>query len=401
MIFAILTLLAALALAAVAGWFSIIGVMTIYAGAPFHALVMGVTLEAGKLVTTSWLYRNWKTAGWGLKMPLIVFTVLLMLATSIGVYGFLSKSHLEQGAGTMNNSARVETIEQQIVREQSVITSAEKTMSQLDATLDSYLGKDRADRSVVISKRQEPQRKELRNTITETQKRIDVLNNEKFTLQSELRKLQLEVGPIRYIAELIYGAEGDADKKIEAAVRIFTLLIVSTLDPLAVVLLIAANHTLLRYKSPVEGAIISKEIVPDKIPEQPAAVPNKELASVEKPAEDNLVEVQEYSPPAADAIEPVTEHELSSTADIVETNAGELLKAPSMHSAIYSPRPSRVIDSKDTMTKPPWMHQNDVLGELIGNAPHLSPEQISKDEISNVVNKSPKVLNWLDEFKRS
>lgn len=249
MIFALLTLLTALALAGVSGWFSIIGVMAIYAGAPMHALIMGIVLEAGKLVTTSWLYRNWNYSGWTLKGPLIVFTLILMLATSIGVFGFLSKSHLEQGAKTIDNAPKIERIEQQIAREKATITDNEKVISQLDTTISSYLGKDRADRSVVIRRIQAPQRKQLRDDIDAANKRIDGFSEEKFKLQSELRELELEVGPIRYIAELIYGAENNSTKNIEGAVKIFTLLIVSTLDPLAVILLVAANHTLLRRQN--------------------------------------------------------------------------------------------------------------------------------------------------------
>ncbi len=250
MIFAILTLLAALAVASVAGWFSIIGVMAIYAGAPYHAaLVMGVVLELAKLVTTSWIYRNWEFANWKLKGPLIYFTAALMLATSIGVFGFLSKSHLEQGAKTVDNGPRVERIEQQITREKSTIADDEKVIAQLDATINSYLGKDRTDRSVSIRKSQAPQRKQLKDEIDAANKRIDGFSEEKFKLQSEIRALELEVGPIRYIAELMYGTEGNSTKNIEGAVKIFTLLIVSTLDPLAIILLVAANHTIMRRQN--------------------------------------------------------------------------------------------------------------------------------------------------------
>jgi len=126
-------------------------------------------------------------------------------------------------------------------------------ISQLDATINSYLGKDRTDKSLAVRKSQAPQRKQLRDDIDATQKRIDVLSEEKFQLESEIRKLQLDVGPIRYIAELIYGVENNSDKNIEAAVRIFTLIIVSTLDPLAVILLIAANHTLVRLQNEKKG----------------------------------------------------------------------------------------------------------------------------------------------------
>lgn len=210
---------------------------------------MGIVLEGAKLVTASWLYRNWTFSNYLLKIPLILFTVALMSATSIGVFGFLSKAHLQQGAGTIDNSAKVERLDQQIAREKSVIADNEKVIAQLDATINSYLGKDRADRSVTIRKSQAPQRKQLRDDIDDAQKKIDALSEEKFKLQSEVRKLQLDVGPIRYIAELFYGAEGNTERNVEAAVRIFTLLIVSILDPLAVVLLIAANHTILRFQN--------------------------------------------------------------------------------------------------------------------------------------------------------
>jgi hypothetical protein len=258
MIFALLTLLAALGLAGVAGWFSIIGIMSIYAGAAIHALIMGTVLEGGKLVTISWLYRNWDFANWKLKAPLVIFTLTLMLANGIGVFGFLSKAHLEQGVGTIDNGAKIERLDQQIAREKSTIDDDQKVITQLDNTINSYLGKDRADRSVFIRKSQAPQRKQLRDDIDASQKRIDDYSDQKLKLQSEVKKMQLDVGPIRYIAELIYGTNGDADKNIESAVRIFTLIIVSTLDPLAVILLIAANHTLLRRQREKEQEIKKK-----------------------------------------------------------------------------------------------------------------------------------------------
>ena len=252
MIFALLTLLAALALAAVAGWFSIVGFMAIYAGAPMYALIMGVVTECAKLVTTSWLYRNWPHTDWKLKGPLIYFTLALMTATSIGVFGFLSKAHLEQGAGTIDNSSRIEQLQYQVDREKATILDNEKVTKQLDDTVNSLLGKDRADRALSVRKSQANQRKQLRDDSAEAQKRIDALNADKFKLESEVRKQQLDVGPIRYIAELFYGATNDTNKNIETAVRIFTLLLVSTLDPLAVILLVAANHTLMRIKNEKE-----------------------------------------------------------------------------------------------------------------------------------------------------
>ena len=253
MFFAILTLFASLAVAAVAGWFSIVGVMAIYAGAPMHAaLIMGMVLEGAKLMTTSWLYRNWTHSTWLLKLPLIYFMIALMVATSIGVFGFLTKSHLEQGAATIDNSAKVERLDQQIEREKSVIADDEKMITQLDTAVNSYIGKDKTDKAVAIRKSQGPQRKQLRDDIDASQKRIDEFNDTKLKLQSEVRALQLEVGPIKYIAGLFYGDDTSDTKKIESAVKMFTLLIVSTLDPLAIILLIAANHTILRHKNEKE-----------------------------------------------------------------------------------------------------------------------------------------------------
>jgi hypothetical protein len=252
MIFALLTLVASLALAVVSGWFSIVGLMAILAGQPIAALVLGATLELGKLVTTSWLYRNWDTATWKLKGPLIYFTFALMLTTSMGVFGFLSKAHLEQGAPTMDNASKIERITQEIDREKSLIADNDKVIQQLDATVNSFLGKDRTDRALSVRRSQTQQRKQLKEDSENTQKHIETLNDEKFKLESDLRKLQLEVGPIRYIADLIYGSENSNDKTLESAVRIFTLIIVSTLDPLAITLLIAANSTILKLQNEKE-----------------------------------------------------------------------------------------------------------------------------------------------------
>lgn len=255
MIFPILTLLSAFSLAAVAAWFSIIGIMTIYASAPVYAITMGIVSECSKLVTASWLYRNWPHAGWTLKAPLLAFLAALMMITSIGVFGFLSKAHLDQTAGTLDTAPRVEQLTEQISKEQEIIADNNKVIAQLDQTVDALTQSQRIrgrDGSIAVRQAQSAQRQQLRDDSTQARQRIDQLNSEKFALESQIRKLELEVGPIRYIAELIYGVEDDATKNIAAAVQIFTLLITLTLDPLAVTLLIAANYTLLRIRNEKE-----------------------------------------------------------------------------------------------------------------------------------------------------
>lgn len=257
MIFPILTLLTSLILAGVAGWFSIAGLVTIFSGQPIPALILGTTLEIGKLVTASWLYRNWKEAPWSLKAPLLYFMTALMLTTSMGVFGFLSKAHLEQGAGTLDNSAKIAEIDRKIDREKTIIADNDKMIAQLDSSVNSFLAKEQTNRALAVKRSQSGQRNQLKADSDQAQKRIDQLSEEKFTLESDLRKLELEVGPLKYIATLIYGNVGADATMLESAVRIFTSLVVSTLDPLAITLLIAANFTLVRIRENTNNTALS------------------------------------------------------------------------------------------------------------------------------------------------
>ncbi len=286
---AFITLLTSFVLAGVGALFSIAGIMAIYAGAPFHAaIVMGVVLEIAKLVTISWVYRNWSYVTWRIRLPFLYFVFALMSITSIGTFGFLTKSHLDQGASTIDNSAKVERLDQQITREKSVITDNEKVISQLDGTINSFIGKDQANRAVTVRRSQATQRKQLRDDIDIAQKKIDTYSDEKLKLQSEVRALQLEVGPIKYLAEL-FSADGTSDtKKIETAIKLFTLLIVSTLDPLAVMLLIAANHTLLRLRREKET-----ETNPDS-PRSTDGQPSDELQRTESSKQNNDIGSELY-----------------------------------------------------------------------------------------------------------
>lgn len=275
MIFPVLTLVTSLLLAAVAGWFSITGMVTILAGQALAALVLGITLEAGKLVTISWLYRNWEYASWKLKIPLIYFTVALMSITSMGVYGYLAQAHIQQGASTVNNAARVEQLNAQIAREQSLIADNDRVIAQLDSSVNNLISRDRTDRALVIKRSQDSQRKQLKADSERIQGKINTLSDEKFQLESQLRSLELEVGPIRYIAELVYGAGSDS-RTLEAAVRMFAILIVTTLDPLAITLLIAANQSLMRLRE-------YSEITPIQPPSH-ISEPDRETTSEPDPA---------------------------------------------------------------------------------------------------------------------
>jgi hypothetical protein len=423
MFYPYLTLLTALALASVAGWFSIIGIMTIYAAGPVFALILGVATEIAKLVTASWLYREWEYTGWLLKIPLTYFVIALMGITSIGVFGFLSKLHLEQGSNTIDNAAKVERLDQQILREQTLIAANDKIITQLDATLDSLIRGNRADRSVVIRNRQAPQRNDIRTSSYESQKRINALSDEKFTYGSEIRKLELDVGPLRYIAQLIYGNTGDTRTNIESAVMIFTLIIVSSLDPLAVLLLIAANQTLLRRKNEKEKAYIHPR-PPTNSSEVPSADDsvNYESGKEDKEAEngstlpvgvrrsDFISEISEGIPTdlqVPDPIQVAPDLPLSSTPEVtlpyLNDNLVGKISDQVPESILETPDP---ISSNTTKVTFPYMNDDTVLREFMGAEPHFSPERLKEvqtlinEHVPQKNNKYPTALGWLTEFKR-
>jgi hypothetical protein len=387
MIFPILTLLSALGLAVVADWFSITGLVAILAGSPISAIVLGVTLALGKLVSTSWLYRNWNDAPWQIKAPLIYFTLALMLITSMGVFGFLSKSHLEQSAPTLDNSAKVERINQQLEHEKNLIADNDKVISQLDATVNSLIGKDKADRALAVRRSQDSQRKQLKKDSEEIQKTIEELSSEKFKLESEVRKLQIEVGPIRYIAQLIYGQEANDNSSLESAVRMFTLLIVSTLDPLAIILLIAANYSLKKLEDEKKVEIYPpnrEEQGPEIHKEEPihyrGAETSKEVNS-DIGNQDTVVayfnqpepETKEFSYDSVGEIcEPSTESSLPEeiSEELVEP---DITREPTVEVEIEQ-NIQEPVDIKDIPVKTliqakvatPWMAQTTTLRELLG-----------------------------------
>lgn len=245
-IIAILALLSSLALAGVAAWFSIIGLMTIFAGMPKYALAMASAIEVAKLVTAAWLKNNWDSTTRLLRTALTSFVLIAMFVTSVGIYGLLSKAHIEQGAPISDNSARVERIEQRIAREQKAIDDAEIVISQLDETVNTLIEYDKIsgpDGARSVRANQQPQRDQLAATIDSAEEAIDELLDEKFTLEQEVRAYEVEVGPIKYMAALFN--EDPTASDLEVAVRYLILLLIFIFDPFAVLLLVAANQSLI------------------------------------------------------------------------------------------------------------------------------------------------------------
>lgn len=261
----LLTLVMALAISGVAAWYSIAGLVAIFSGAATAIIIMGGVLEAGKLVTASWLYNNWKEVPFLLKSYLTTAVVVLMLITSMGIFGFLSKAHLEHSisvGGT--NELQITNLERQIARQQSIIADAETVLTQLDQQVAVLIEYDRIrgpTGSIAVRESQSEERGLLNKTIDAAYIRIDGLQKDLTPLQQEKLAIEVEVGPLKYIAELIYGDQ--ARDFFDEAVRWVIMLIVFVFDPLAVLLLIAANMTLTKPKSPkplreVEAVVVNE-----------------------------------------------------------------------------------------------------------------------------------------------
>jgi len=245
MFMAILTLLVALAISGVAAWYSIVGLMAIFAAAALPIAIMGGVLEVGKLLTASWLYQNWNRAPVLLKSYLSIAVVVLMFITSMGIFGFLSKAHIDQTISTGDNSLLISQIDNKIAREQNRVEDAEKVIAQLDQAVQVLMDFDRIrgkDGAIAVRESQKEERRNLNDIIDSASSTIARLQSEKLTLDSEQLKLEAEVGPIKYIAGLFY--EETNKNILEEAVRYVILVIIFVFDPLAVLLVIAANMSI-------------------------------------------------------------------------------------------------------------------------------------------------------------
>ena len=246
MFFGILTLIVGLAISGVAAWYSIVGLMAIFAAAKIPIAIMGAVLEVGKLLTASWLYQFWDKTNTLLKSYFTVAVVVLMFITSMGIFGFLSKAHMDQTLTVGDNSLLIERIDRKIDREKVKITDAETVVAQLDKTVQVLIDYDRIrgpSGAIAVRESQNDERASLSNIIDQAYSKIDTLSVEKLELDKEQLELEAEVGPIKYIAAFIYGDELDKTL-LERAVRWIIITIIFVFDPLAVLLIVAANMTL-------------------------------------------------------------------------------------------------------------------------------------------------------------
>ena len=284
MIFGYLILFISVIISAIAAYYSVVGLTAIFAAAVVPVMIMGGALEAGKIVATVWLHNNWRRAGYAFKMYLVPAIVFLMLLTSMGIFGFLSKAHGDQSLVSGDAMARVAIYDEKIKISKDNIDANRKALKQMDEAVDQVMGRSSdekgADKAVAVRRSQQKERARLQAEIQAEQKTITTLGEEAAPLRAEFRKVEAEVGPVKYIAALIYGDEASKNM-LEAAVRWVIILIVIVFDPLALTLILAANKQLEWAREGRGGWVHEQE--PEKKDDHDAASGDKKE---ELPADD-------------------------------------------------------------------------------------------------------------------
>ena len=261
MFFGLLTLLVALAISTVAAYYSIVGLMAIFAGATTAIAIMGVVLEIGKLVCASWTFQNWKTSPFTIRSYFIVAVIVLMLITSLGIFGFLSRAHITQSSPTALLVERIERIDLKINQRQTQIGRYQGRLDTLDQALQRYIELGAISKGLAKIGAMDNETNLLKTRISNLEVEIDDLTDEKYEMKTELNLAEVEVGPIRYVASMLY--DDVSESQLEQAVRWIIVLLIFVFDPLAVVLVIAANISLRDYRREKKMATKTITVMPD------------------------------------------------------------------------------------------------------------------------------------------
>lgn len=277
-----LAFVTSIVIASVAAYFSIIGLSTIFYGAFWSVVIMASALEVGKLVTAAWLHLEWERVSIPIKTYLSSAVVVLMLITSMGIFGYLSKAHLEQETKTSNVDVQLAQVEQRIGTEQKRLQAIDTQLGALDKALDEYIERGFISRGLKAREEQKPERKELEAAREEINETINGLQEQALVLRKENIVLESEIGAIKYIAELVYGDE--AKGYYDQAVRGVILSLVFVFDPLAVVLLIASTKAIATRREETPQTVKTKEVLimediqKEDTPVEPKQPPRKKPA---------------------------------------------------------------------------------------------------------------------------
>jgi len=260
------TLFIAMIISACAAYYSIVGLTAIFAAAFWPIVIMGSALEAGKLTGAVWLHLNWSRATWWIRMYLVPAVAVLMLITSMGIFGFLSKAHIEQTASGNDVAGKIEALDFDIASQKLVIDNNKKIIAQLDSAVENLLKASEtqstqtktananatqrtAEAATKLRKNQEKERAELQKGIKEASDKVVEIQKQKLLLEQQIKKIEAEVGPIKYVASLMYG-DNPGTNTLEKAVRWVIILLVVVFDPLAVVMILAATSGINHPRDP-------------------------------------------------------------------------------------------------------------------------------------------------------
>ena len=272
-------LLSGLTVSAVAIYYSVAGLVAIFSAAVIPIIVMGVALEISKLAGTVWLKQNWIRAPYFIRAYLLAAIAILMLITSMGIFGFLSKAHSDQSLVSGDVQSRIAVYDEKIKTAKDNIDANRKALKQMDEAVDQVMGRSQdekgADKAVAIRRGQQKERARLQSEITAEQKIISQLSEERAPIAAEVRKVEAEVGPIKYIAAFIYGDNPDANI-LEKAVTWVIIIIVVVFDPLAVILLLASQYSFQWFrKQEEENSEVVDEPIPEEIESEEEPTPNE------------------------------------------------------------------------------------------------------------------------------
>jgi hypothetical protein len=274
-----LTLFSGLTISAVAIYYSVAGLVAIFAAAVIPIIVMGVALEVSKLAATVWLKQNWNRAPAFIRAYLLAAIVILMLITSMGIFGFLSKAHSDQSLVSGDVQSKIALYDEKIKIERENIANAQSVIKQMDSAVTGVIStgdqefkrndgttgvRSAAERSLQIRRSQANDRAILIKQIDQSQSKIIALQEEAAPIRAEIRKVEAEVGPIKYIASFIYGSNPDTNL-LEKAVTWVIIIIVIVFDPLAVILLLASQYSFQWFRKEKEE-IDEEQILPAASP---------------------------------------------------------------------------------------------------------------------------------------
>lgn len=270
MLFGYVTLLVAFVLSAVAAYYSVLGLTAIFSAAFWPVVIMGSALEVGKIITAMWLHKNWMRSTWVYKAYLLLSLIFLMVLTSMGTFGFLSRAHSDQGLNTGDAQAQLAVLDEKIKTERENIDAAKRALNQLDQTVEQTISRSQAEdgvaRAASLRRSQQKERQELQRDIANAQSNIARLNEQRAPIAAAYRKIEAEVGPIKYVAALIYGENAD-QSLLESAVRWVIILIVAVFDPLAVVLILAGTKHIEWSRQERRTAATIEDTPEQKLPE--------------------------------------------------------------------------------------------------------------------------------------